>query len=87
MIGFWRPAPPDPGRHVVAVWTAVLHGQRLLVEHCDGEPCWHWMVLSQHGHEIECGSANDAASAELEAEEAAFHIHPPTLGDWLERLM
>lgn len=87
MIGFWRPAPPDPLRHVTAVRTAILHGQRLFVEQSEGECCWHWAVRTPGGHEIESGLADDALSAEQEAEEAAFHIHPPTIGDWVERLM
>jgi hypothetical protein len=38
------------------------------------------------GHEIESGVAPDAHSAEKMAEEAAFHIHPPSVGDWVGRL-
>jgi hypothetical protein len=44
-------------------------------------------VLSLHGHEIETGMAPDAHTAERMAEEAAFHIHPPCVGDWIARLI
>jgi hypothetical protein len=43
-------------------------------------------VLSGLGHEIESGTAPDAHTAERMAEEAAFHIHPPSTGDWVARL-
>jgi hypothetical protein len=42
--------------------------------------------MSRLGHEIEGGTAPDAHSAERMAEEAAFHIHPPSVGDWVARL-
>ncbi len=87
MIGFWQPVPPDAARRVIVARTALLHGQRLVVEQCAGEPCWHWSVRTEGGHELEAGVAPDIRSAEQRAEDAAFHIHPPTLGDWVERLM
>jgi hypothetical protein len=43
--------------------------------------------MSRLGHEIEGGTARDAHTAEELAEEAAFHIHPPSVGDWVRRLM
>ncbi len=87
MIGCWHALRRDQARHVLISLGTRVGGYELVVEHCDGEPCWHWVVLSHLGHEIEGGTAPDAHSAERLAEEAAFHIHPPTLGDWVARLM
>ena len=86
MIGYWHPVAPPLDGAVVAL-GAHVGGHTLLVERCRGEFCWHWMVLSALGHEIEGGLAPDAHKAEQLAEEAAFHIHPPTEGDWIARLI
>lgn len=87
MIGYWHAIPPDVARNVRVSLGAHVGGYELVVERCGGEPCWHWMVLNRRGHEIESGTAPDAGTAESMAEEAAFHIHPPSVGDWIERLM
>jgi hypothetical protein len=87
MIGYWHAIAPDPARQVRISLGARLGGHQLIVERCGDEPCWHWAVLSQTGHEIESGTAADAHTAEQMAEEAAFHIHPPSIGDWVGRLM
>ena len=87
MIGYWHTVPADEVRHVRVKLGARLGGHELVVERCGGEPCWRWAVMSCLGHEIESGTAPDAHTAEKMAEEAAFHIHPPSLGDWVGRLM
>jgi hypothetical protein len=87
MIGCWHALGSNEARHVLISLGSHVGGYELVVERCDGEPCWHWAVLSHLGHEMEGGTAPDAHSAELQAEEAAFHIHPPMLGDWVARLM
>ena len=86
MIGYWH-SVDLPSRRVLVALGARLGGHDLIVEHCQGEPCWHWMVLSALGHEIEGGVAPDAHQAEMLAEAAAFHIHPPSVGDWIGRLI
>jgi hypothetical protein len=86
MIGYWHSIEAPSGK-VLVVLGAHLGGHELVVEQCRGEPCWHWMVLSRLGHELEAGVAPDAHEAELLAEEAAFHIHPPSVGDWVSRLL
>ena len=86
MIGYWHTVSPPDAAAMVAL-GAHVGGHILLVERCRGEVCWQWMVLSSLGHEIEGGTAPDAHRAEVAAEEAAFHIHPPTEGDWIARLI
>jgi hypothetical protein len=86
MIGYWHVIATNRAHEAVSL-GARLGGHELVVEHCGGEPCWHWVVLSLTSHEIESGTAPDAHAAELMAEEAAFHIHPPSVGDWVARLM
>ncbi len=87
MIGYWHAVPPDQARQVRVSLGTRLGGHELVVERCNGEPCWHWAVRSYLGHDIESGLAPDARTAELMAEEAAFHIHPPCVGDWVGRLI
>lgn len=87
MIGYWYPIPGDVARRVRVCLGARLGGYGLVVERVNGEPSWHWRVVNQRGREIESGTAPDASTAEGLAEEAAFHIHPPSVGDWVERLM
>ena len=87
MIGYWHAIPSDEVRYVRVKLGARLCGHELVVERCGGESCWHWTVLSHLGHEIEAGIATDAHAAEQMAEEVAFHIHPPFVGDWVGRLM
>jgi hypothetical protein len=87
MIGYWHEVSPDQSRRVRVSLGARLGGHELVVERCSDEPCWRWAVLSCFGHEIESGFAPDARTAELMAEEAAFHIHPPSVGDWVGRLI
>jgi hypothetical protein len=87
MIGYWHPNPHDEARHVRVSLGAHVGGYELVAECCGGDPCWHWMVLNRRGHEIESGTAPDADTAERLAEEAAFHIHPPSVGDWVGRLI
>lgn len=87
MIGYWHAMAPDEAYAVQVSLRAQLVGHDLIVERCGGEPCWHWAVLSHMGHEIEGGIAQDAHAAERMAEEAAFHIHPPSIGDWVGRLI
>jgi hypothetical protein len=86
MIGYWHAVSPDAASRVRVSLGARVGGHELVVERCGGEPCWHWAVLSPLGHEIESGTAPDAHTAERLAEEAAFHIHPPSVGDWVARL-
>ena len=86
MIGYWHSVPLPEDRAQIALGTH-LGGHDLIVERCRGEYCWHWMVLSTLGREIEGGVAPDAHQAEQLAEEAAFHIHPPSIGDWVARLL
>jgi hypothetical protein len=86
MIGYWHIIATTQTQEAVLL-GAHLGGHELVVEHCGGEPCWHWAVLSLRGHEIESGTAPDAHAAEHMAEEAAFHIHPPSVGDWVARLI
>ncbi len=86
MIGYWH-AIHLPDRRIQTALGAHLGGHDLVVERCRGELGWHWMVLSGFGNEIEGGDAPDAHRAEELAEEAAFHIHPPTEGDWVGRLL
>jgi hypothetical protein len=86
MIGYWHLIPIDQARQVRVSLGAHVGGHELVVERCDGEPCWHWAVMSLQGQEIEGGTAPDAHTAERMAEEAAFHIHPPSVGDWVARL-
>ncbi|MGA3029820.1 MAG: hypothetical protein ABSE58_03645 [Candidatus Limnocylindrales bacterium] len=86
MIGYWHAISPD--RHVQAgvAMGAHLGGHELIVERsCEG--CWRWAVMNCLGHEIEGGTAPDERTAEEMAEDAAFHIHPPTVGDWVRRLI
>jgi hypothetical protein len=87
MIGYWHVVPSDRARRMQVLLGAHLGGHELVVEKCADEPCWHWAVLTLRGHEIESGTASDAHAAERMAEEAAFHIHPPCLGDWVGRLI
>jgi hypothetical protein len=61
--------------------AARVCGRALIVERCVGEECWRWAVLSELGHEVECGTAPDANTAERLAEEAALYIHPQSSGD------
>lgn len=86
MIGYWHSISPDPVHQVPASLGAHVGGHELIVERC-GEHSWRWAVMSRLGHEIEGGTARDAHTAEELAEEAAFHIHPPSVGDWVRRLM
>ena len=86
MIGYWHIVPLPDTRAQVAL-GAHVGGHDLVVELCRGERGWHWMVLSALGHEIEAGIAADAHQAEQFAEDAAFHIHPPSVGDWVGRLL
>ena len=87
MIGYWHVVPLDQSGPILVALGARLAGHQLVVERCSGEPCWRWAVISYLGHEIEGGLAPDARSAEKMAEEAAFHIHPPSVGDWVGRLI
>jgi hypothetical protein len=87
MIGSWHAIPEDGARHVRVALGAHVGGYELVVERCNGELCWHWTVMNRLGHAIESGTAPYAVSAERLAEEAAFHIHPPTVGDWVGRLL
>ncbi|MGZ6266116.1 MAG: hypothetical protein ACXWN4_04335 [Candidatus Limnocylindrales bacterium] len=87
MIGCWHAMPHDELRHVRVCLGSHVGGYELVVERCTDEPWWRWMVSNRRGHEIESGTAPDASTAERLAEEAAFHIHPPSLGDWVGRLM
>ena len=87
MIGYWHSIPRDVARHVRYSLEAHVGGCDLVVERRNGERAWRWRVITQHGHELECGTAPDATCAERLAEEAVFHIHPPSVGDWVERLL
>ena len=87
MIGCWHAIAPDASHQVRVSLGARLGGHELVVERCSGEPCWRWAVTNYVGHEIESGIAPDAHTAERMAEEAAFHLHPPSVGDWVGRLM
>ena len=87
MIGYWHVIAPEDAHSIAVALGAHVGGHELIVERFDGERNWRWIVLSGRGHEIECGVAPDAHTAELLAEDAAFHIHPPTIGDWIGRLM
>ena len=87
MIGYWQSIPIDVARHVRVSLGAHVGGCNLVIERRNGERGWRWRVLSPHGHLLEAGTAPDAPSAERLAEEAAFHIHPPTVGDWVEQLL
>jgi hypothetical protein len=86
MIAVWHPVAHDP-----AVATAVeadLHGRRLHVEHRSGERGWRWAVRSVRGSEIATGLAGDAHSAERDAEDEVYKVHPPVgdaTGWWLDR--
>lgn len=86
MIGYWYVIPIDQVFQARVSLGAHVGGHELIVEQCGDEPCWRWAVMSLGGHEIESGTAPDAHTAEGMAEEAAFHIHPPSLGDWVARL-
>jgi hypothetical protein len=86
MIGYWHSISPDPRYPVRDLLGAHVGGHELIVERFGGQ-VWHWAVMSRLGNEIEGGTAPDERSAEEMAEEAAFHIHPPTVGDWVARLM
>jgi hypothetical protein len=87
MIGCWHALPSDPDRRIQIALGARVGGHELVVERLGEERCWRWAVMSPLGNEIEGGVAPDAHSAETMAEEAAFHIHPPSVGDWVGRLM
>jgi hypothetical protein len=87
MIGYWHLIPRDESRLVRIGLGAHVGGCELVVERRNGDRLWSWRVVNQHGHEIESGAATDAGTAERLAEEAAFHIHPPTVGDWVGRLL
>jgi hypothetical protein len=87
MIGYWHVVPNDQARRVQVLLGARVGGHELVVEKCSGELCWHWAVRTLQGHVIESGLAPDAHTAERLAEEAAFHIHPPSVGDWVSRLL
>lgn len=87
MIGYWHAIPRDAERHVRVSLGAHVGGHDLVVESRNGERTWRWRVVTGRGHEVESGTAPDAATAELLAEDAAFHVHPPTVGDWIERLL
>lgn len=86
MIGYWHTIATPDGQAEIAL-SARLAGHCLVVERWRGEFYWHWTVLNCLGHEIEGGLAPDAHRAEQLAEEAAFHIHPPTTGDWVAGLI
>ena len=87
MIGYWHVMAAESGGRALVVLGTSLGGHELVVERCCDTPDWHWMVLSKLGHELEGGTAPDAHTAEALAEEAAFHIHPPSVGDWVGRLI
>jgi hypothetical protein len=87
MIGYWHAIPPDQSRLVRVSLGARVGGHELVVERCTGESCWHWAVMSNLGHEIERGTAPDAHAAEVMAEEAALHIHPPSPWDRVGRFL
>jgi hypothetical protein len=87
MIGYWHSIPSDVARHVRVSLGAHVGGCDLIVERRSGERGWSWRVTSPHGHELEAGMAPDAGAAERLAEDAAFHVHPPSVGDWVERLL
>jgi hypothetical protein len=87
MIGCWHATAPDEAHHVRVSLGTRLAGHELIVERCGDEPCWRWAVVNHLGHEMESGIAPDAHTAELMAEEAAFHLHPPSVGDWVGRLI
>ena len=86
MIGYWHSVPMGAGRPTRSCLEAHLGGYELVVESGSGRE-WFWRVVNLRGHEIESGLASDQSSAEQDAEEAAFHIHPPTVGDWVARLL
>lgn len=85
MIGYWHPIPCERGLRARVSRAAHLGGHDLIVERSNEH--WRWAVLNYLGHEIECGMAPDEHTAEEMAEDAAFHIHPPTIGDWIARLL
>jgi hypothetical protein len=85
MIGYWHHVDHEV-KTTAECLEAHLGGYDLVVEHSRG-PAWSWRVVNLHGHEIEAGSAPNLVSAELMAEDAAFHIHAPTEGDWIARLL
>ena len=87
MIGYWQVIPRDVPHRVRVCMGAHLGGCELIVERRNGVGLWRWSVVNQHGHELESGFAPDAGSAERLAESAAFHIHPPCVGDWVGRLL
>ena len=87
MIGFWHAIDPEDAHSIAVALGAHVGGHELIVERFAGEHDWRWIVLSRGGNEIEGGVAPDAHTAELLAEDAAFHIHPPTIGDWVGRLL
>jgi len=86
MIGYWHATAFGRANRVPVSLCAHVGGYELMVE-CSGEHCWHWVVMNHRGHEIEEGTAPDAHTAEEMAEAAAFHIHPPSVGDWVGRLL
>jgi hypothetical protein len=86
MIGYWHAIEPDRASQARVLVVALLAGHQLIVER-SGEHIWRWAVMNQRSHEIEGGTAPDLHTAEEMAEDAAFHIHPPSVGDWVGRLL
>lgn len=87
MIGCWHLLAPDDARSMRVCLGTHLGGYELMVEQFDAQSYWHWVVKNHSGHEIEAGDAPCVTIAEAQAEDAAFHIHPPTVGDWVARLL
>ncbi len=85
MIGYWQ-SVSQAGPQARVTLAAHLGGHELIVERT-GEHLWRWAVINCLGHEIESGTAPGQEAAEQMAEDAAFHIHPPTTGDWVKRLI
>lgn len=75
-IAAWHALPCPEGIRLAL--GAHLHGRDARIFAREGEPRWHWQVLSPAGHVLAEGDAPDRDAAELAAEEEIFAVHPPS---------
>ncbi len=76
LIATWHPIPCPAGARMA--FATHFHGRDAEVTAPEGQPRWHWRVLSPTGHVLAEGDAPDRDAAEQAAEDEVCAVHPPT---------